>query len=192
MSDRRCLESPAGAAQPAAAAHRAVLPTYRTERLTLRAPEMSDFPVWRALMVPDEDGFLGGPHSEEEAWDAFCVYVAGWLLHGHGLWTVELHATGDVAGFVHLGLEWDDLEPELGWMILPEFRSMGIATEASEVARSHGIGLLGDGGFVSYVARDNGPSNRLAARLGATRDHDTETALGGDEPLNVWRHGDPK
>jgi len=186
---RRCLQSPTGAAQPAAAAHRAVLPVHKTKRLTLRAPTMSDFPVWRELMVPDEEGFLGGPHTEEMAWESFCVYVAGWLLHGHGLWTVELHTTNTVAGFVHLGLEWEDEEPELGWMLLPEFRGKGIALEATQAARAHGLALLGDDGFVSYVARENARSNALAERLGARRDIAEEARLGDDENTHVWRHG---
>ncbi len=186
---RRCLQPPTGAAQPAATAHQAVLPVIKTERLTLRAPMMSDFPVWRELLVPDTEGFLGGPRTEEEAWEEFCVSVAGWLLHGHGLWTVELNETNTVAGFVLLGLEWQDLEPELGWMLLPEYRGKGIAYEAAQAARSHGLSLFGDGGFVSYVASDNAPSNRLAERLGARRDGAAETEIGDHDQTRVWRHG---
>ncbi len=186
---RRCLKPPQGAAQPAATAHCAVLPSLQTERLTLRAPMMSDFPVWQTLMVPDAEGFLGGPHSEEEAWEAFCVYVAGWLLHGHGLWTVEERETRTIVGFVHLGLEWDDWEPELGWMLLPEHRGRGFAHEAASAAQDHGRALLGDGGFVSYVAHENTPSNALAERLGARRDRAGEARLPANEHTHIWRHG---
>lgn len=186
---RRCLQPPTGAAQPAATAHCAVLPSFQTERLTLRAPVMSDFPVWRDLMVPDAQGFLGGPHTEEEAWEAFCVYVAGWLLHGYGLWTVEERETRTIVGFVHLGLEWGDWEPELGWMLLPEHRGKGFAQEAARAAQAHGRALLGDGGFVSYVAQENAPSNALAERLGATRDTAQEARLADDEHTHIWRHG---
>lgn len=186
---RRCLQPPVGAAQPAAATHRAVLPGYETARLRLRPPEMSDFPIWRDLMVPDADGMLGGPHTEEEAWEAFCVYVAGWILHGHGTWAIELRTGGETIGFVHLGLEWGDDEPELGWMLLPEHRGLGYASEAAEVARSHGLTLFGEGGFVSYVAAGNSPSNALAKRLGAVRDRRAEAAL-SDDATCVWRHGD--
>ena len=186
---RRCLEQPVGATAAAAAKHRAVLPRYDTERLTLRPADLSDFPAWRSLFVPDADGILGGPHSEEEAWEAFCVYVAGWLLHGHGAWAVELKETRETAGFVLLGLEWGDLEPELGWMLLPEYRGKGIAFEAASAARAHANALIGDGGFVSYVARENTPSNALAARLGAHRDTAAEARLSDARDTHIWRHG---
>lgn len=185
---RRCIMPPVGAAQPASTAHRAVIPSYQTERLTLRAPMMSDFPAWRTLMVPDTEGYLGGPHTEEEAWEAFCVYVAGWLLHGHGLWSVELREGGALAGFVHLGLEWGDAEPELGWMFLPEHRGLGYAREAAEQARAHGATLFGASGFVSYVDPDNAPSNRLAQHLGGERDASAEASI-DDGQTHVWRYG---
>ena len=186
---RRCLMPPTATAHEAAAKARDSLPVIGTERLMLRAPQMADFPHWAALMVPDADGHLGGPHTEEEAWEAFCVYVAGWLLHGHGLFTVEMTSSGAVAGFVLIGLEWGDEEPELGWMILPAYRGHGFGLEAAQAARKHALSLFGSDGVVSYVAPENDASNWLAERLGARRDRTTELSL-GDGQTNVWRHGD--
>lgn len=186
---QRCLTPPTGPAHDTASTVRAALPVLETERLTLRAPLMSDFPHWRDLMVPDDEGFLGGPHTEEEAWEAFCVYAAGWMLHGHGLWTLELRATGKMIGFVIVGLEWGDEEPELGWMIDPQFRGRGFGFEAARAARDHGLTLFGSDGLVSYVASENDPANVLAERLGAKRDRNAEITL-GDDQTHVWRYGD--
>jgi RimJ/RimL family protein N-acetyltransferase len=91
-------------------------------------------------------------------------------------------------GFVHLAIEWDDQEPELGWHLIPEARGNGFATEAARAARDWGQTLLP--GFVSYVHPDNAASNRVAERLGATRDPHAEAALYAEngEPIHVWRH----
>ena len=182
----RCTHAPQGAAATAAEAIRDRIPRLETERLTLRAPEVRDFPAWATIFAGDDDHFIGGPTSAEEAWSEFCVYVACWLLHGHGLWAVERREDDATVGFVHLGLEWEDPEPELGWMFLPEARRQGYATEAATAARDHGFALLGPGNFVSYIHHGNNPSSRLAARLGARRDAAAEAAL--DDDAMVWRH----
>lgn len=183
----RCTHPPQGAAARAAEAIRARIPVLETERLILRAPEVRDFPAWAAIHAGDENGFIGGPTPAERAFSEFSVYIAGWLLHGHGLWAVERRDDRQLLGFVQLGLEWDDYEPELGWLFLPEARRQGYAAEAAKAARDHALGLLGAGGFVSYINAANAPSWRLAARLGAARDAEAETAI--SDASQVWRHG---
>jgi RimJ/RimL family protein N-acetyltransferase len=177
----RCTHPPAGLPAERAEALRAQLPVIETERLSLRAATLADFPAWARLLVPDDEGFMGGPHTEEEAWEAFCVYVAGWLLHGHGLWTVTRKSDASALGFVLAGLEWGDAEPELGWMLLPEARGQGLATEAARAARDWALGAGGLDSLVSYVHPGNAASIALAQRLGASRNarnpHPAEGAL---------------
>lgn len=177
----RCTHIPTGRSADRAQALCAQIPRIETDRLSLRAATMTDFPAWVRLLVPDALGHMGGPHTDEDAWEAFCVYVAGWALHGHGLWTVTDKADV-VVGFVLVGLEWGDAEPELGWMFLPEARGQGLATEAVRAARDW---AFGDGGFttlVSYVHPDNAGSialaNRLEAKGGAYNPHPVAGALG--------------
>ena len=189
MSGRRCTCAPQGAAAEAARRHRAALGVLETERLVLRAPVLDDLPLWTALHAGPDARHLGGPLSEEAAWEAFCVYVAGWLLHGHGLWTVERKegqdGDGGAIGFVLVGLEWADEAPELGWLLAPEARGQGFAAEAATAARDAGLAMLG--ALVSYVDADNLPSGRVARRLGARLDRADSLRLGVD----VWRHADP-
>ncbi|SLN16224.1 hypothetical protein ROJ8625_00535 [Roseivivax jejudonensis] len=187
MTARRCITAPEGAAAARAAQVRAAVPVIETARLRLVAPRLDHLPLWTRLMVPDDAGLLGGPHTDEEAWEAFCVYTAGWLLHGHGAWAVEGRDDGAHLGFVHVGLEWGDAEPELGFMFAPEARGAGFATEAARAARDAGTALFGAEGLVSYVAATNAASARLAARLGARRDAAAEAAI-GEPDLQVWRH----
>ncbi len=183
----RCTHAPQGAAARAAQVIRDRIPRLQTDRLILRAPETRDFPLWAQIAAEDTEGFMGGPETAEQAWDGFCSYVAGWLLHGHGLWSVELRANGRLLGFINLGFEWEDYEPELGWMFAADARGHGYATEAAIVARDHALGLLGGGAFVSYVDPRNAPSSRLASRLGAAQDTAAEAAIA--DGTQVWRHG---
>lgn len=166
--------------------HRASLPVLETARLRLRAPTLADYPTYAEIMAADQ-GHMGGPFTKKGIWQDFTNYVACWLLHGYGLWAVEL-MDGPVIGFISLGLEWEDYEPELGWMLLESHRGHGYATEASEAARDFGRGLLPT--FVSYVDPDNTASSKVANRLGAHRDARVEAdilaSLG--ETVQVWRH----
>ena len=178
----RCTHSPSGDAARQAAAVAARVPVLETARLRLRAATLDDLPAWTRVLGDDPNRHMGGPLDAEGAFEAFCVYVAGWMLHGHGLWAVTLKEGGETIGFVQIGLEWEDPEPELGWSLLPEHRGHGYATEAAEAARAHALGLYGAGGVVSFVAEGNDASHRVAERLGAWRDGTLDGCV-------VWRHG---
>ncbi|MEM7742365.1 MAG: GNAT family N-acetyltransferase [Pseudomonadota bacterium] len=183
MTLARCTVPPEGAAAKAAERHRAVLPVFETERLTLRAPDTHDFALWLRICTEPGCEFIGGPAKPEEAWYDFCGHVACWLLHGHGPFVLVRREDGAGLGFVFVGYEWDDEEPELGWFLAQEARGQGYASEAATVIRDWALTLLPT--FVSCVRTDNAPSNALAARLGARIDPVASQRLGG----NIWRHG---
>jgi RimJ/RimL family protein N-acetyltransferase len=177
----RAWQNPStGPAAAVAATLRAALPELRTDRCILRAPVLEDAPFWIALMVPDTEGHLGGPHTEDEAYNAFAATCGLWLLRGHGLWTVT-DLAGRVLGFVPLGFEPGDQAPELGWMFLPEAQGQGYATEAAAAARAHAMDALALPELVSYIDPTNAPSARLAARLGAV-------LMGEFQGAQVWTH----
>ena len=179
---RRCLLPPNGNAAQAVSHLGHELPGIETERLLLRGPILGDFPVWERFFTGENPDFEGG---SEGAWNEFCNYTAGWFLHGHGLLAAERKESSVTLGFVLLGLEWEDIEPELGWMFTPEARGQGYATEAAYAARQFGFSLLGEGNFVSYINTQNKPSIAVAERLGAIPEG---PALGERETL-VYRHG---
>ena len=188
MTAMRCTLPPAGAPAARAARLAAGVPRLRTARCVLRAPSLADLPLWRALMQGEDADHLGGPLGNEDAYLAFCGYVAGWLLHGHGIWSIERTGDGALLGFALIGLEWGDAEPELGWLLAPHARGQGYAAEAARAALAHARGLYPS--VVSYVALSNAASARLAARLGARRDAAAEAAMGGG--AEVWRHLAPE
>jgi RimJ/RimL family protein N-acetyltransferase len=174
--------APTGRAAMLAGQVSALIPTRETERLTLRAPLMRDFNAFARLFADDSLGHLGGPLDRPAAFEVFLSICGSWMLRGHGLWSVDLRETGTHLGFVLLGFEPGDLEPELGWLFLQPYRGMGYATEAARAARDFARTGLGWDQVVSYVAPDNTASARLAQRLGAVLD---DAMCDG---CQVWRH----
>ncbi|MEM7506880.1 MAG: GNAT family N-acetyltransferase [Pseudomonadota bacterium] len=172
-----------GPAADAALSNRAVLPALQTARLILRAPSAEDFSLW--LRIANEPGgeYIGGPVEEKHAWYDFCGHVACWLLHGHGPFVLIRRDDETALGFVFVGYEWDDTEPELGWFLAQEHRRQGYGTEAAMAVRDWALGLLPS--FVSCVRPSNVPSTRLAKRLGAVHDEIASKAVG----TGMWRHG---
>jgi RimJ/RimL family protein N-acetyltransferase len=183
VTPARCTVPPSGPAAEAARRHRGALPVLETERLVLRAPAVEDYALW--LRIGTEPGceFIGGPVTPENAWYDFCGYVACWLLHGHGPFVLSRRSDDAKLGFVLLGYEWADEEPELGWFLAREARGQGYAREAASAVRSWGLGVLPE--FVSCVDPENGPSTRLARHLGAVLDAAASARIG----TGIWRHG---
>lgn len=184
----RCTLPPTGPSAGAALLHAASVPVIETERLRLRAPAMADLADWTRVFL---DAFSEPGDGPDRPFVEFCTYTAGWMLHGHGLWTVERRTDGARVGFVMVGLEWGDEEPELGYMTLPEHTRLGYATEAAGAARDWALRLLPT--LVSYVDPDNAASDGVALSLGAVRDVDAEADLATrtGETVHIWRHSAP-
>lgn len=160
-----CLTPPTGRAAALAQAIAAPLPRIETDRLILRAPQMTDWPVLEPIWTGPRSHHIGGPFTPEDAWLDFNQIVAGWLLRGHGGLTVTDRA-GTILGFVLLGHEWGDPDPELGWLLTEEAEGQGYATEAATALLNWARTQRPDG-FVSYIATGNTRSVRVAGRLGA-------------------------
>lgn len=192
----RSWERPAtGAAGALAARLAGQVPVLVTGRLRLRAPRIGDFGAYAGILMSDRAAGLGGPFDREGAWDDFCQAVAGWMLRGMGVWTIEArageaHAGGELLGFGYLWQEYGDPEPEIGWILTEAAEGKGYAREAAEAIRAHGFGPLGLATVVSYVDPGNTRSAALAERLGAVRDPRAEAALGAF--VRVYRHNRPE
>jgi RimJ/RimL family protein N-acetyltransferase len=184
---RPWLIPPAGPAARHAEAVAATVPVIETPRLTIRAPRLADFPAYEAVFCSDRARHMGGPFTPEAAYADFCQAVAGWMLRGAGLWTICAKGGADALGWIFLWQEWEDPEPELGWVLIPEAEGKGHAAEGAAAVLPLGLERYGAGGFVSYIDAGNDRSARLAERLGARRDLAAEAAI-GDADLMVWRH----
>ncbi len=185
---------PASAAAALSASLQAMLPRLETARLALRAITLADFPTFHEIFTdPLRARGLGGPFDRSGVWDEFTECVSGWLLRGHGAWAIEEKASGALAGFTLVHMEFGDREPELGWFLAARAEGNGIAFEAAAAARDHALEELKLDSLVSYIGPFNTRSAALAARLGATRDPVEEAALETfrGEPVQVWRHWPP-
>src|SRR5215472_14408452 len=99
------------------------VPELETERLTLRAPRVEDFPHSAAMWTdPAVVRYTTRkPLSREHTWTRFLRYLGHWSLFGFGYWFVEEKAMGNFIGEV--GFEdykreivpsLEDM-PEIGW-----------------------------------------------------------------------------
>lgn len=170
-----------------AARFASLVPELVTKRLTLRAPMLADFPTYADILSDSRSGGLGGPFNREDALLDFSQYVAGWMLRGTGLWAVERRTDEALIGFVLVGMEHGDQEPELGYMFTAEVQGQGYATEAAAAARDFALRDLELPVLVSCVDPANTRSAALADRLGAYIDPDAS-----DADTNIWRHAPKK
>ncbi|MGL4235333.1 GNAT family N-acetyltransferase [Tabrizicola sp.] len=160
-------------------------PTLHTERLTLRAPVLADFPAYAALMASPRSAGMGGPYDEWQAWGMFCHEIACWQLFGHGGMTVLRRDTGEAVGLVGLNAGPLYPETELGWQLSEGHEGQGYATEAARALLDWAFANLPVQSIVSYTGPDNLASQAVAKRLGAVID---PAAPVQDEGDIVWRH----
>ncbi|MEM6637072.1 MAG: GNAT family N-acetyltransferase [Pseudomonadota bacterium] len=196
MTVRAHHERPAlGPAADFAESLAVLLPHIETETLILRAPRIEDFEVYAEIVARPEGRFLIDQPTRENAWFDFAQMTATWLLRGHGVWTVVCKADRAVPmGFVLIGFEPGDHEPELGYMFREVAEGFGFAFEAARAARDHAFTAMDLPTLVSTVDPENLRSRRLAEKLGGVRDacaeaaHHNETLVYRYQPQRVPEH----
>jgi RimJ/RimL family protein N-acetyltransferase len=156
------------------------IPTITTARLTLRAPALSDWPAYAALLASPRSRFLGGPYGQMDAWGWFCADRAQWDWFGHGALWLDVTETGETVGQVNIINPPAWPQAELGFMLLDGFEGHGYATEAAQAMRDwyyadHPLPVQ----LVSYVHPDNAASAAIMAKLGATPDPARPAPLDG-------------
>jgi len=148
------------------------IPTLQTSRLTIRAPQASDFEALAAFYQTDRSVWHGGPLPRHRAWSAFTANIGHWVLRGFGLWTLETRDAGQVAGRCGLWCPEGWQEPEIAWTAYDGFEGRGLIFEAAEVVRDAAFGHFGLTRVASPIHPDNARSIALAKRLGALPDGD--------------------
>ena len=145
------------------------IPVLVTERLRLTALTEKHFEAYASMLADDSTTrFIGDgqPLDRMNAWRSMAMLLGHWVLRGYGMWAVELKESAEFIGRVglHNPDGWPDLE--LGWMLRPEFRRQGYASEASRAALDHAFQHLGAERVVSLIRAENTASERVARRLG--------------------------
>lgn len=161
------------------------IPTLETDRLILRAPQMSDLPRLTTFFASTRSHMVGGPRDESETFRSLTSRLGHWILRGYGLWHFEdktSHAFLGWAGMI-FAPGWD--EPELGWAVMDEGEGKGLASEAALAARAYAAKHQNLNGVISYIAPRNTRSVAVATRLGATFERHGEL-LG--KSCDIYRH----
>jgi RimJ/RimL family protein N-acetyltransferase len=142
----------------------------QTNRLILRPPTIADFPRWAEMMTdPQAARFLGGAQAPETTWRVFMTMAGAWSLTGIGMFSVIDQETGLWLGRVGpwRPLGWPG--NEIGWGLHPDAQGRGVALEAAAAAMTYAFDALGWVHVIHCIAPHNGPSQRLAERLGSRR-----------------------
>lgn len=157
------------------------IPEIETDRLRLTALNDTHFDSYATMLAdPQCTRWIGDGHALDRmnAWRSMAMLLGHWWLRGYGMWAVETRDSHTFLGRVGLMLPegWPDVE--LGWMLCPEHRHHGYATEAGEAALQFAwqqlrlprvISLLreGDESSLGIVQRLNGEHVEDTRFLGA-------------------------
>lgn len=113
-------------------------------------------------------GELGGPWSREQTRAKVVQWHADWDVEGTGIWVAFRRETGKFVGRSGVGVVEVDGSPalELGWSLLPEFRSRGYATEMGRAAIAYAFDTLDAPAVVAFNPPENAASGKVMNRLG--------------------------
>jgi len=176
------------------------IPTLETERLILRAPQLSDEQAYVGFKTSERSKFTGGPIQRDMAESHFLHLSAYWMLRGYGIFMATIKGAADtpIGGFGVFHPQRHE-EPEFGWTLYDAaHEGQGYVTEAMRVIIPWAWPALGVDTAQSHIDEGNDGSAAVANALGATFDaKQTEiaNAPGGefyDEDdktiVNIWRH----
>ncbi|HEV2865898.1 MAG TPA: GNAT family N-acetyltransferase [Allosphingosinicella sp.] len=147
------------------------VPILHTQRLILREQRPGDTePMIAAYGTDDFSRFItreGRALNRREAWAALAIVAGSWAVSGYGQWIVEERASGAVAGRIGPWAPegWPDFE--IGWAVVPEHQGKGFAVEGAAAAVVWAHEALGRDYVIHLIDPRNGPSERVAAALGA-------------------------
>jgi RimJ/RimL family protein N-acetyltransferase len=151
-------------------------PILETERLRLRAHELSDFDASFAMWAdPEVRRFIGGaPSTREESWGRLLRYIGHWQAMGFGFWVAEQKSDGRFVGEIGFMDFKRDMtpgfgdEPEQGWALASWCHGMGFATEAVRASLKWGEANL-KADPVCMINPGNSASINVAAKAGYER-----------------------
>lgn len=153
------------------------IPVLETERLSLSAPELSDFEHWAAFFASPRAVHERGMIDRAAAWRVWASDVAIWQLRGFGPFRVADRGTGAYLGEVGIYEPDGYPEPELGWFVIPAAEGRGVAAEAAGAVMAWARDTLGWRRLINIIDPANDRSIALGLRLGGVIDPE---ALGED------------
>jgi RimJ/RimL family protein N-acetyltransferase len=162
-----------------------------TARLLLRDWREEDLePLAVMYADPEVMRFVGdgSVYSREQTVSALLAIRDHWRRHGFGKFAVESRASGELVGWVGLGVPafLPQVLPAvgIGWRLNRGHWGRGLATEAAQAVLRHGFDDLGLGRIVGICHADHHASARIMVKLGM-QDVMWTTAPGSGRPVHV-------
>lgn len=139
-----------------------------TERLRFREMTDADLDDMAALLGdPEVMRFYPRPKTRDEALGWIRWNQRNYAEHGFGLWVVE---TDDGRFVGDCGLTWQSVEGEqvleVGYHTVTGLQGHGYATEAARACVELAFGPIRSAHLVAIINPQNGPSQRVAEKLG--------------------------
>ena len=163
-------------------------PRLETERLILRVPALEDLDRWAEMMADAEAArFLGGAAPKPVIWRMIMQMVGAWEVTGVSMFSVIDKASGKWVGRIGPWYPFAWPGTEVGWGLHPDARGKGYAVEAAAASMDYAFDVLQWTTVIHLVHPDNVRSRRVAERLGATLQGQTQLpAPYADEIAEVW------
>lgn len=165
-------------------------PIIETERLVLRDIDMErDFGGFcEAMADADTMRFIGGtPLTPAGTWRSMAMLVGHMAIRGYGFMSVIEKDTNQWVGRVGPWFPVGWPEPEIGWMIHPEFTRRGFAKEAAAACTDYAFNTLGWERVMHVIAEDNIGSIKTAEAIGSKRSYPI-TDLPPFGEVNCWAY----
>jgi RimJ/RimL family protein N-acetyltransferase len=139
-----------------------------TQRLLMRPPEEGDLDELIALHADPAVERVFGATRRDEVIEWIARARHEWVERGHGRVLLFDRESGAFLG--RCGLRhWPEFdEVEVGWVLAPEARGRGIATEAGRACLEWGFRDLDVPYITAMIGPDNAASIAVAERLGMT------------------------
>jgi RimJ/RimL family protein N-acetyltransferase len=136
-----------------------------TERLLLRGWRDGD--VVHLDRLGHDEQFIRYLGPRQDPHEELHKHRRRWRDLGYGQWALEERSSGRFVGRagLHRHRLWPS-EVEVGWGLDPVFWGRGYATEAGAAAIRYAFDVVGAPRIISILHPDNGPSIRVAERLG--------------------------
>ncbi len=135
---------------------------------------------------PEQMRFYPRPKTRDEVDAWLAANISVYDDKGFGVWCLESVPANEFAGYCGirpLTLEGRQ-EVELVWHVKKTFWNRGFATEAARIAVQVGRDRFGLSGLVAIIHPDNGPSRRVAQKLGMV---EQRSLIHDGEPVVVYR-----
>lgn len=132
--------------------------------IQLRSTRMSDYKCIQRMFVEFNTSEFGIYDPIENTDDAHVLGFLESMAQNHVIYAVTTGTSDEMIGYICFHIAGEDYD--IGYMILADYRGMGVATAAARMAMQKAFEEQGAKAFTATVAAENIPSVRVLEKLG--------------------------